>query len=84
MDIRSRARAVPAWGWWAVLAFVGLGVLVWHDWYTHSPDEESWLDPQQPALQLDSPSASIPSVRPKARPYPPCMAKWPGTAIGDC
>jgi hypothetical protein len=80
----ARVREIPAAAWLGAAAVLGLAVLVWHDWTTNSDEETRWLDDDQPALQLDAPSAHLPSIRPRSRPYPPCLAAWPGTVIGDC
>jgi hypothetical protein len=84
MRIPERVRAVPAGGWLAGAVLVGLVVLVWHDWQSTAGDEDSWLDPGQPALQLDAPSAHIPSIRPRQRCYPDTVASWGDSTIGDC
>jgi hypothetical protein len=77
-------REIPAVAWFGAAVVVGLAALVWHDWQAGAGDEESWLDPEQPALQLDSPSAHLPSIRPRSHCYPASLSGWPGTRIGDC
>ena len=51
----------------------GVGALVWHHWAINTPDNASWLDPDQPVLKL--PDAPTPD-RARGRTYPDSLIGW--------
>lgn len=86
MKVLTRARAVPVWVWFAIVAGGGLGFLVFHR-YTQDQADEDWHDPHQPDLQIDVRMSSVPQpsqVRAKSRSYPGSLASWSGCWVGDC
>jgi len=66
-----------------VLAFGGLGVLIWHQWANTKHPEDSWLDPEQPAGILDS-TPEVAPTRARQRSYPGSVSSWGCSKVGDC
>lgn len=89
----SLFERVPPHVWLAGAAAAGLAVLVVHHWHRTRDAGESWLDPQQPAVNLDLvrgaalrlvADAAPPPVPLAPRAYPDSLSCWSGSWIGDC
>lgn len=77
-------KRIPPWGWFALLALAGFGVLVWNA-YNQDDSDTSWTDPQQPPPMV-APAVQLPGdrpTRPYARDYPGSLGAWDGTVVGD-
>ena len=92
MSALTRLREVPTVAWVGAALAAGLAVLVVHR-YATDPEDTSWLNPQQPginldlvkgaALQVGQDATPAPTCRPRAG-YPGTLHGWDGTWIGDC
>lgn len=80
--LRARAVGVPPMAWVALAGVAGVAVLIWHEWANTRHPDEGWLDPEQPAAQLDATPQS--ADRPRKRPYPASLAGWSCSKVGDC
>lgn len=81
-QLRDRATSCPPGLWLALLGIGAVGVLIWHEWANTSHPDDSWLDPEQPALQITPPMDK--PLRAKQRQYPATLADWPCSKVGDC
>lgn len=84
VTVPRSVKETPPWVWFLAVLIAGVGLVVAHHWYMTSPDEESWLDADQPALNLDAVAEAIPQYRAKRRPYPGTLMDWPCSKVGDC
>lgn len=86
-SVRARLAVTPIWAWVGFVLLASAGVLVWHEWANREQahEEAAWLDPEQPLPNLDQVTQQAPpATRARTRAYPPTLADWPHSKVGNC
>lgn len=81
MALKERLTAIPPWAWVVGFAAAGVILLTVNHWAVTSPEGARWLDPEQPALQIDVTPVAVPQ---RTRPYPGSVSDWSCSRVGDC
>lgn len=80
----DKLREVGPVAWLGLVLVVGLGVLTWHGWSQQTHPDESWLDADQPPLQVEAVPAGISQARARQVLYhAPTLRAWEHTWVGD-
>lgn len=91
--VLQRVKAIPAPAWIGIVLVFGVVAMVWHRFYQDDNDK-SWLDPEQPPINLDfavdatskavAQAAKLaPAIR-LPKPYPGNLVGWDQSWLGDC